>query len=151
MEPSKKTSCASCAGLIRLCSNLDYFPADAELRRLLVESLHHLAEDHKHAKAIIDRWLENETAAPKVANLASLAAQVRNGPALPDGCEICNGEWFVIHERGARCTCPRGETLRQLDRARESQEILRRAPKKQPPAFMRATAISADCGGINGP
>jgi hypothetical protein len=91
MEPVKGTNCAACAYLIRLCSGLDFFPADVEVRRLLVETLHCLAEDHQHAKFMVSRWLETETIAPKVANFVALAAQVRNGPSLPDGCSICDG------------------------------------------------------------
>jgi hypothetical protein len=35
---------------------------------------------------------------------------------LPDGCGQCRGEPFVVQEDGARrCTCPRGEALRQMD------------------------------------
>lgn len=158
MEPGKGTSCASCANLIRLCSGLDFFPADVEVRRLLVEALHCLAENHQHAKSMVSRWLETETIAPKVANFVALAAQVRNGPSLPDGCGICDGAPFVIRDYefggtcysgAARCTCERGEALRQLDRARESQETVQGAAKKGQTAFM--PAISGEYGGINGP
>jgi hypothetical protein len=95
MEPVKG-SCATCTGQIRLCGGLDFFPTDAEIRRLLVDRLHRLAKDHQHAKAMIDRWLETETVAPKVADLVRLAAQVRMAPPLPDGCDRCNGEPYVI-------------------------------------------------------
>lgn len=119
MEPGKG-NCATCAGLIRLCSGLDFFSADAEVRRLLVERLHRLAKDHQHARAMIDHWLDTQTVAPKVADLVTLASRVRSGSdALPAGCEICNGEYWVIGERGAdRCTCPRGQALRQMEQRR---------------------------------
>src|SRR5690242_7130247 len=61
-----KGSCAACTALIRLCSGLDFFPVDAEVRKLLVERLHRLARNHDHAKLMVDRWLETQTAAPKV-------------------------------------------------------------------------------------
>jgi hypothetical protein len=120
MEPGKGINCDTCAYLIRICGGLDFFPSDVEVRRLLVDRLHNLATNHEHAKAMIDRWLETETVAPKVADLVRLATQLRSGPALPDGCNLCNGEpYVVVEERGAaRCTCARGEALRQLDRAR---------------------------------
>jgi hypothetical protein len=44
MDPGKG-NCATCAGLIRLCRGLDFFPADAEVRRLLIERLHAFAKD----------------------------------------------------------------------------------------------------------
>ena len=159
MEPGKG-NCAVCASLIRLCSGLDFFPADVEVRRLLVEALHRLAVDHQHAKFMVSRWLETETIAPKVANFVALAAQVRNGPSLPDGCGVCDGAPFVIRDYefggtrysgAARCACPRGEALRQLDRLRESQETVKGAAKKGQTAFMPAIAISGEYGGINGP
>ncbi len=90
---------------------------------------------------MIHRWLENETIAPKVANLAALAAQVWNGPALPDGCELCGGGPLVVREYpggytgGARCTCPRGQALLQLDQCRverpqreQLRPVIRRSP-----------------------
>lgn len=123
MEPAKG-NCEKCKGLIRLCSGLDFFPADPEVRLLLVERLHRLAKDHRHAKAMIDRWLDTHTVTPKVADLVSLAAEVGISQGLPDGCDMCNGEPFVVHGQGAtRCTCPRGQALRQMDQrhARESQ------------------------------
>jgi hypothetical protein len=147
MEPGKD-NCPVCAGLIRLCAGLDFFPADLEVRWLLVRRLHGLAKDHQHAKAMISRWLETEVLAPKIANLVSLAAQVRIGPALPAGCDICGGQPFVVNEFGAgRCTCARGQALRQLDRAREAQ----RAARKEPSAFMHAIAMPDGCGSVKGP
>lgn len=110
-----KSSCATCAGLIRLCGGLDFFPADAEVRKLLVERLHRLARNHDHASAMIERWLETQTVAPKVADLVSLAATLRSGElgTLPAGCDVCNGELWVITDRGAkRCSCARGQALR---------------------------------------
>lgn len=32
-----ETSCAACAKLIRQCAGLDFFPADTEVRRLLID------------------------------------------------------------------------------------------------------------------
>lgn len=116
MQPD--SNCKMCTALIRLCSGLDYFPADPEVRLLLIERLHRLAKDHTHAKAMIDRWLENETIAPKVADLVGLAANVgtSSAPGLHNGCELCNGEPFVVNEHGAsRCTCKRGRALLQME------------------------------------
>jgi len=98
---------------------------DAEVRRLLVERLHCLAKDHQHARAMIDRWLETRTAAPKVADLVSLASETRTAQALPAGCASCGGEYWVVGPNGAtRCNCARGSALRQLEQraARESQK-----------------------------
>lgn len=120
MEPGKH-NCATCAGLIRLCSGLDFFPADAEVRRLLVERLHRLANSHEHARAMVERWLDTQTAAPKVADLVELATTVCSEPrsALPAGCDRCDGAWFVVTDQGAaRCTCARGQALLQMDRRR---------------------------------
>lgn len=160
MEPCNGTNCAACANLVRLCSGLDFFPADVVVRRLLVDALHCLADDHHHAKLMIARWLETETIAPKVANFKVLAGQVRSGPSMPDGCGICDGAPFVIrdYEFGGtgysaadRCTCPRGEALRQLDRTRGLQEKVKKAAKNRLAAFIPAIAISDDFGGITTP
>ncbi len=109
-------------------SNLDFFPVDVEVRTLLVaERFHRVAKDHQHAQAMIDHWLDTQPAAPKVADLVSLASSVRSpsSPGLPEGCGICQGEPFVfVEERGGadRCTCPRGQALRQLERQHEQDE-----------------------------
>jgi hypothetical protein len=43
----------------------------------------------------------------------------RASQVLPAGCDICRGEPFMVDERGAtRCTCPRGQALRQMERGR---------------------------------
>jgi hypothetical protein len=119
-----KGNCATCKGLIRLCGGLDFFPADPEVRLLLVERLHRLAKNHDHAKAMIDRWIETQKAAPKVADLVGLSAEVRSDKEpLPTGCEICNGEPWIATDRGAkRCSCIRGQTLRTKDLAREADK-----------------------------
>ncbi|HLI85531.1 MAG TPA: hypothetical protein VKV17_16570 [Bryobacteraceae bacterium] len=123
MEPGKG-NCETCKRLIRLCGNLDYFPADPEVRLVLIERLHYLARDHQHAKAMIDRWLETQTIAPKVANLVSLAAEVRNvDDELPGGCAVCGGGyWVVVDGLAKRCTCARGEALRQMARRAAERE-----------------------------
>ncbi len=118
-----KGSCAVCAGLIRLCGGLDFFPADAEVRRLLIERLHRLARNHDHARAMIEHWLETQTTSPKVADLVNRAATMRSGQigSLPAGCGTCHAELWVITDRGAmRCTCARGQALRAKDREREA-------------------------------
>lgn len=110
-----KGSCATCAGLIRLCGSLDYFPADVEVRKLLVEHLHRLARSDEYPTAMIEHWLEAQTIAPKVADPVNLAASLRSGQlgALPAGCHICHGEPWVITDGGAkRCSCARGKALR---------------------------------------
>lgn len=110
-----KSSCATCAGLIRLCGGMDFFPQDSEVRKLLVERLHRLAKNHEHATSMIEHWLETQTVAPKVADLVNLAATQRSSQigTLPAGCDICNGELWVITDRGAkRCSCARGQALR---------------------------------------
>jgi hypothetical protein len=118
MDPGKST-CAACAGLIRLCGGLDFFPADTEVRKLLVDRLHHFAKNHDHATAMIETWLNRERVAPKIADIVSLAAEVHsNKQALPLGCDLCRGggELWVVTESGAsRCTCARGKALRAKD------------------------------------
>lgn len=43
----------------------------------------------------------------------------RASQVLPAGCSRCNGAPFVVHDRGAaRCTCPRGRALHQMDQGR---------------------------------
>ena len=108
-----KPSCQTCAGLIRLCGGLDFFPSDVEVRRSLVECLHRAAKNHDHAKAMIEHWLETKTVAPKMADIVRLAREVQNGvESLPTGCEICCGQPFVVTDNGARrCTCKRGQAL----------------------------------------
>ena len=117
-----KGNCERCKRLIRLCSGLDYFPADPEVRMLLVERLHRLAKDHQHATRMVDRWLETRITTPKVADLVGLAAEVQTSHALPEGCGICHGEPFVFGDRGGkRCACPRGQALRQMDQDRAQE------------------------------
>lgn len=125
MENGRQT-CATCTGLIRLCGGLDFFPADSEVRRLLVERLHRLAHDHQHAARMINRWLDSEKVAPKVSDLVRLASEVPTTvhAALPLPCPDCEGlpGDFVIVERGlysgaARCSCPRGRALAARDAA----------------------------------
>jgi hypothetical protein len=117
-------NCKTCAGLIRLCCSLDFFPTDPEVRGLLIERLHRLAKDHHHAKDMIDRWLDTQTVAPKVANLVELAGTVRAASqVLPAGCDVCQGEPWVVNDRGAaRCVCARGQALREMGR-RNAQEF----------------------------
>jgi hypothetical protein len=110
-----KGSCATCAGLNRLCCSLDYFPADVGVRKLLVEHLHRLARNHEYATAMIEHWLETQTIAPKVADLVNLTASLLSGQlgALPAGCHICHGEpWVITDGGGKRCSCARGKALR---------------------------------------
>jgi hypothetical protein len=118
-----KGGCSTCTSLIRQCAGLDFFPQDVQVRKLLVERLHRLARNHDHAAAMIDRWLETQTAAPKVADLVSLAGDVRtDAKALPTGCEVCGEELWVVTDRGARrCGCARGLELRAMDIAREGE------------------------------
>ena len=124
-ETPGKGSCGTCAGLIRLCGGMDFFPPDVEVRQLLIEGLHRLARNHDHAKAMIDRWLETQTVAPKIADLVNLAASVRaEKPTLPPGCDQCKGEPWVSSDRSgyavaSRCTCARGQALRTLDSTSE--------------------------------
>jgi hypothetical protein len=115
--------CVTCAGLIRLCGGLDFFPADPEVRALLIERLHRVAKDHQHAKAMIDHWLDEQRVAPKIADLVALASHVRSASeGLPDGCSICHGEPWVIGPNGAaRCSCARGQALRQMSIRREHE------------------------------
>jgi hypothetical protein len=115
-------TCRTCAGLVRLLSGLDYFPADAFLREQLMEWLHSSAVDHAHASAMIDTWLRTRRDAPKVADLVALGHEVPPPTGeLPKGCEICNGEPFVARNvQGGtcadRCSCARGRTLRARDK-----------------------------------
>lgn len=121
MEPGKG-NCETCKRLIRLCSGLDYFPADPEVRLVLIELLHYFARDHERAKAMIYRWLETETVAPKIANLASLATEARNADKLPDGCGVCRGDyWIVVDGFAHRCECARGQALRQMEQCIERE------------------------------
>jgi hypothetical protein len=118
MEAGKGT-CATCAGYVRLLGGCDYFPTDTEVRRLLVERLHRLAKNHDHAKAMIDRWLDTQTVAPKIADLVALAKSVHREKAeLPAGCEKCLGYGMIscTREIDGRsygyvrcCECARGQ------------------------------------------
>jgi hypothetical protein len=108
--------CAVCAGLIRLCGNLNFFSPDIEIRRLLVEKLHCIADDHDHAKAMIDRWLELSPAAPKVSDLYRMAQETRKQEELPAGCPVCRGDpWVVDGGVAVRCTCARGDALARMN------------------------------------
>jgi hypothetical protein len=118
-----KSNCQTCTSLIRLCGGLDYLSPDVEVRKMLVERLHRYARDHDHAKAMIERWIETQTTAPKVADLKALANEVRSdADSLPEGCRICNGQPWITTERGAtRCVCARGIALRHIDRKRAEE------------------------------
>ena len=62
----------------------------------------------------------------------------RTSPALPAGCDTCRGAPFVMHERGAgRCTCLRGEALRQFDqhRLQQPQRELRQRQQPRPVVY----------------
>ncbi len=131
LEPAKN-SCTTCAGLIRLCAGLDFFPVDPAIHELLVERLHRLAKDHGHARAMIGCWLDTETVAPKIADLVQLASVVPS-PESPDGlptaCDTCkeSGGYYVIVDyphgltAAARCTCARGQRLRERDEQHKYQ------------------------------
>ena len=132
MQPTKGT-CETCRQLIRNCASMDFFPADTQIRTLLIDRLHRAARDHDHARKMIDLWLETATAAPKISDLVSLAGQVRSsgGDSLPAACATCSGPptgygglfVFVQTDRGeatARCDCDRGRALQRLDQQREA-------------------------------
>ncbi len=129
MEP-RNFNCAECKRLVRLCSGLDFFPADPEVRMMLIERLHCLAASHEHARRMIDRWLERKTMAPKVSDLVGLAAEVSSRTeTLPGPCDLCRphaGNWQVVERRGeefmSRCDCPRGKALQQADANRETEK-----------------------------
>jgi hypothetical protein len=126
MELGKGT-CGTCAGLIRLCSGLDFFPTDIEVKKLLIERLHRVARNHEHATAIVEKYLETETVAPKVADFVKLSSQVLGTirGQLPSPCDICSrdGGYFVATVRGAkRCSCARGLALQAMDRVREREQ-----------------------------
>ena len=111
-------ACYVCAGLIRLCGHMDFFSPDTEVRRMLIDKLHSIADDHTHAKAIIDRWQAISPAAPKVSDFHRMAEMTRV-LRLPDGCPSCHGEPFVSGPDGrwGRCTCLRGQALAKSWRA----------------------------------
>ncbi len=111
--------CIVCTGLIRLCSNLNFFSGDFEIRRLLIDRLHCIADDHDHAKAMIDRWLETSPAAPKVFDFMYMAQVTRKREALGSGCDVCHGEPWVLGPNDiVRCGCTYGQALAELDRDR---------------------------------
>lgn len=120
--PDSGKGCEACTKLIRLCSGLDFFPADPEVRRLLIDQLHRLAKDHQHAQAMVYRWLETEKIAPKVADLVGLSNQVRAASQeMPAGCSNCNGDPWVMGPKGMRrCDCDRGQALRRMDKRRDA-------------------------------
>ncbi|HXS94174.1 MAG TPA: hypothetical protein VN736_06175 [Candidatus Limnocylindrales bacterium] len=95
----------------------------------MIERLHALAKNHDHAQAMIAKWLNTQTAAPKVANLVDLAGEVRaEHQTLPDGCNVCRGELWIVVETGAkRCSCARGLALKAKDRAREDERRAKNA------------------------
>jgi hypothetical protein len=116
-----------------MCSSQDFLSADPDIRKLLTERLHKLAKDHDHAKRMIERWLDTQTVAPKVADLVGLANTVRPSSSqggLPAPCGICGpmGGYWVIRDfgqntRADRCDCARGQALSAMDREREGLAI----------------------------
>jgi hypothetical protein len=83
------------------------------LRELLTTWLHRVSNDHEHAMRIIDHWLATERESPKVADLVRVSVlDLRPAQVLPDGCELCKGEPWVVDAKGARrCVCARGRAL----------------------------------------
>ena len=118
-----RSNCGTCAKLIRLTSGLSFFPADDEVRRLLIERLHRVAKDHEHARAMVTHWIDTQREAPKVADLFVLAGEVSTSrEALPAPCDECapyGGTHRLIIRRGtefmARCVCARGQRLAAMD------------------------------------
>jgi hypothetical protein len=119
--PTKKR----CIELIRLCAGCDFFPADAAVRELLVNTLQRVATSDEHAGRIIDAWLERERRAPLVVDLCALAKELpASKPSPTEACERCLGAPFITTNYSgqgfaARCTCARGRYL--LSREREER------------------------------
>jgi len=118
-----------CAELIRLCTGLDFFPADAPARELLVETLRRRADSDEHAERIIDRWIETERKAPVPADIVQLARDIPLGAegAIPGGCPECQGQDWVVqetkeHSAAGRCSCPRGRFLMARDVERQGNK-----------------------------
>jgi hypothetical protein len=61
-----------------------------------------------------------KTCSPRVARIESVNDVRMNTLA---GCEICKGEPFIEFPNGwDRCTCARGQALRQMDRQRSAKK-----------------------------
>jgi hypothetical protein len=125
------TSCATCTALIRLCSGLDFFPSDAEVRALLIDRLHRLSGNHDRARRMIDSWLNSNRVAPKIVDLVELAAHLPQSETttLPAPCDACapfGGTHRLVAQEGfldslGRCVCARGQALRAMDAANRNK------------------------------
>lgn len=125
-----------CKKLIQQCGGLDFFPADKEVRTLLVDTLQRVAASEDHATRMISRWLEEDCLeigkdgtktrrAPTVADIVALSRTIVAAAATkaPSGCEVCMGSgWMTVEKNGVlgskRCDCARGRHFAEMDKQR---------------------------------
>ena len=81
---------------IRRLAGLDYFPHDAEAVGVLVDVLARRCANEEHVVAVVSAWLEEHTAAPKLADLVPLIERLApKAPPRPDSqCGQCSGSGF---------------------------------------------------------
>ena len=131
----KSVDFSVCLREIKRMGGLEFPPAFVEGWQELAKALQERAVSEEHAKRIVSRWIEHNTAVPKPSEIRYFAANVPadpllDQPRLPAPCEICapDGGLFVQTERGVkRCTCPRGQRLKLSDdqhqRAADERDI----------------------------
>ena len=85
------------------------FPSEPRARQELLDVLLAVSFDDRHAKAIVDTWLESARFAPVPADLRAMARSTRPAAASPSlACESCQGTGWIYSPASdgvTRCTC----------------------------------------------
>lgn len=139
MQPNRE-NLAIAARQVMLLSGQNYFRNEKELIDLLVKALVRHADDTGHLTRMVETWIERTRLALHPADVAGLAAETSRRLALPEGCPVCR-RWDPVQKtcvveshirnetKGGveRCSCERGQKLRELDAERKAAEGVRQA------------------------
>lgn len=99
-----------CKGQIMRFSGLPFFPLTEEGLRELVDALERWTLTEAHATAVVDELSEESQRCPTPASIRGVA-YAKRPPSPSNGCSVCRGAGFVIHEHGdgitsaAPCAC----------------------------------------------
>ena len=114
-----------CIQELRRLRHLAFFPDEPDLLRDLAAKLAQLGQSESHARRLVTAWLERSSKAPSIADLNELAETVPafDSQTLPPQCARCRECNWVTRVQGGlecaeRCSCARGQALREMDRLR---------------------------------
>lgn len=107
---------------IRRFAGMPGQPTDEIAIKERIKALERSARSETHAVRIVDSLLETNQFFPTVSDITQ-AAEYIGAENLPQSCEKCKGEPFVIREHNGaeyavRCTCERGQYLKRRDKER---------------------------------